>query len=190
LAVINDHSNIIRLYTPHYLVRHNNAKYKHQKKKKNFRRDGIYTTNATVITDDSTQIPKFPYSERIIILLKLINSGRHSQTLTSERRKKKVCLFTPYIGKKSHKENARISRSAKKKEKKIQVQIVNIRGLYLLNSALPPYNFTLFSTAMGFTLGTKICDDRVASGIRRIPQEPSTIVNRTIKAIRDNLKSL
>jgi len=58
-----------------------------QKKKKNFRRDGIYTTNVTVTTDDGTQIPEFLYPERIIILLKLTNSERHS-TLTLRFKKK------------------------------------------------------------------------------------------------------
>jgi len=127
-------------YTYHatYFV-HNNAKGK-QQKKKNFRRDGTNTTDATAITDDTqcTQIPESPYLERIIIVLKLTNSGRYSYSLTLSALSKD--FLTPYIRKKRSKalqENAGINRIAKKKGKKIQAQIFNISGLHLLNSALP-----------------------------------------------------
>jgi len=82
----------------------------------------------------------------------------------------------------------------KKKEKKIQAQIINIRAVPSQFSPVSLYvtllKLTLFPTAMGPTLGAKICDDGVCSGIAESRESPSTIINCTIKAIRDDLGSL
>jgi len=107
--------------------------------------------------------------------------------------KKKDSLFHTLCRKEkeqSDRENAEISGIAKKKGKKKQAQICNIKGLYLLNSALPSYNCILLSTAMGPTLGAKICDAGVAYGIAESRGSPLTIKNRTINAIHGTLKSV
>jgi len=43
---------------------------------------------------------------------------------------------------------------------------------------------------MGPTLGAKICDDGVASGIAESRESPSAIINREITAMHDELRSL
>jgi len=49
-------------------------------------------TNATIITNGSTQIPKFPYSERIIILNSPIRDGIRNSYSRKKREKKKENL--------------------------------------------------------------------------------------------------